>query len=407
MSGGQPVSAWIYEGSGAVSPPNEMIPQPGGTNDIWVYFYNSAGQRTVADYAGIQNDEEAGPYDIYIEGFDLGGNSVGRTEISGPAGFGVVSAPGAIYFVKIYSAPAETGYIGCDNFSYSIADTTLRSELRGTNIVLAWSALLTNFVLESSVTLTSSSWTAITNTPNLAGGKLYLTNSSSGNKCFYRLRYRAVAQTTNVIFYDDFESGNVHMWTPTATSPLDISSATNAVPPGGRYCAYVDNALDKMYHNLGAEIAGWSVITFHQYDSTAARAYVEVRGYTGAGYGQGTLENLYALGKYNTVSMAGEVYDATKYQGRVAFGPGPSGWFNLDRPGAPSRSPGWHRFDIVRTATGDYNFYVDGVLGRSLGGVTDCTWDSVTIGSIGSGVAIGDAWFDGVLAGTITAQALP
>jgi hypothetical protein len=47
------------------------------------------------------------------------------------------------------------------------------------------------------------------------------------------------------------------------------------------------------------------------------------------------------------------------------------------------------------------------VLGRSLGGVTDCTWDSVTIGSIGSGVAIGDAWFDGVLAGTITAQALP
>ncbi len=215
----------------------------------------------------------------------------------------------------------------------------------------------------------------------------------------------ACAQTTNVIFSDDFESG-MDNWTPTATSPLDWS-ATNAVPPGPGHSAYLDSSAEKMYHNLDAEIAGSSVVTFHLYDSTATRAYVEVRAYTGAGYNQGTIQNMYAIGKYNSVTMPGEVYDATKYQGRVATGPGPSGWFNLNLSGAPSRSPGWHRFDIVRTATGDYAFYVDGVLGRSLTGVTDYTWDCATIGSVAAGTTVGDAWFDGVLVGTLTTPVLP
>ena len=210
---------------------------------------------------------------------------------------------------------------------------------------------------------------------------------------------RAIAQTTNHIFLDDFESG-IGNWT-VVSGALDSSTMANVVPAGGSFSAYLNSSLDKAYHNLGPEVAGWSVFSFYLYDSTASRAYGEVRGYTGAGYNQGTLQNMYAIGKYNSVSMPGESYDLTKYQGRVALGPGPNGWFNLNAPGAPSRSSGWHRFDIIRTASGDYNFYVDGVLGRSLTGVTDCTWDSVTLGSVASGSTAGDALFDGVLVGTI------
>jgi hypothetical protein len=213
---------------------------------------------------------------------------------------------------------------------------------------------------------------------------------------------RAAAQTTNVIFSDDFESGSMANWTVAGTaSALDISTLTNVVPAGGTYSAYLNSSLDRMYHNLGTEVAGWSVCGFYLYDSNSTRAFAEVRGYTGAGYNQGSLQNLYAIGKYSSVTMPGELYDATKYQGRVALGPGTNGWFNLNAPGAPSRSPGWHRFEIVRTASGVYNFYVDGVLGRSFTNVTDCAWDSVTIGSVGAGSTAGDAWFDGVRVGAI------
>ena len=63
----------------------------------------------------------------------------------------------------------------------------------------------------------------------------------------------------------------------------------------------------------------------------------------------GALSQLLAIGEYGTVTLPGEVWDGTKYQGRSAFGSS-AGWFNLDAPGAPSRSPGWHKFTIERLA---------------------------------------------------------
>ena len=61
------------------------------------------------------------------------------------------------------------------------------------------------------------------------------------------------------------------------------------------------------------------------------------------------LSQLLAIGKYGAVTLPGEVWDGTKYQGRVTFGSS-AGWFNLDGPGAPSRSLGWHKFAIERLA---------------------------------------------------------
>lgn len=202
-----------------------------------------------------------------------------------------------------------------------------------------------------------------------------------------------------VAFEDTFETGNLNAWAvasnsaaPSATM-LTISTAQNHTP-GGTYSAKVSISTDRMYRNIGAEVSGRCKATFWIYDSTQTRVFTEVRAYSGDGFEQGSLQQLLAIGKYNTVTLPGETYDSTKYQGRIAFGPN-AGWFNLNAPGAPSRSTGWHKFEIERLADGStVNWYVDGVLSRTFTGLTLPPWDCVVVGSVGASSTLGDAWVD-------------
>ncbi|MCX8091481.1 MAG: N-acetylmuramoyl-L-alanine amidase, partial [Verrucomicrobiae bacterium] len=212
----------------------------------------------------------------------------------------------------------------------------------------------------------------------------------------------ALAVNTVVAFFETFESGNLNNWataiteaTPAATD-LNISTAQNRTS-GGSYSARVDISTDRMYRNIGAKITGRGRFTFWLYDSTQTRAFAEVRSYTGNSFNSGSLQQLLAAGRYNTVTLPGETYDGTKYQGRIASGPN-AGWFNLNAPGAPSRSTGWHKFEIERLADGStVNWYVDGVLARSFTGLTLPGWDSVVIGSVGTSSTTGEAWFDDLM----------
>jgi hypothetical protein len=201
-----------------------------------------------------------------------------------------------------------------------------------------------------------------------------------------------------VIFSDDFESGTLAQWTiVTGNTTFDISTAQNRIPVGGSYSALMNISTDRMYHNLGSEASGHLRFTSYLYDDTQTRAFTEMRAYSGAGYGAGTLQQLLAIGRYSSVTMAGETYDATKYQGRVLYPSATMGWFNLNASGAPSRSTGWHRFDIEVMPSGtDLNFYVDGVLSRANTGATAATYDSVVMGSVGAGSTAGNAWVDGI-----------
>ncbi len=207
------------------------------------------------------------------------------------------------------------------------------------------------------------------------------------------MAFTSPAQTT--FFSDDFESGLGNWTVVPAKSTFDWSSAQNTSPLGGVYSALCNNSLDSMYHNLGAELSGLSVLTYSLYDSTQTRAYMTAQSYTGTGY-PGTLEQLLAIGKYNSVTMPGETYNAAKYQARIAFGTG-GGWFNLDGAGSPDRSGGWHKFTLERLPSGTLNFYVDDVLSRSFSGFAVPAWDSLTMGSVAAGTTAGDAWFDGVM----------
>ncbi len=224
----------------------------------------------------------------------------------------------------------------------------------------------------------------------------------------------AHSQVTNVIFQDDFESGQILFpagaWTTTAANPLDISTPTNAAPAGGTMSAFMNVSTDRMHRSLGGELNGHILFTSFIFDdgtttatSGSTRVFNELRGYSG-GTGlpnggttaSGTLALLLAVGKTQSGTFApGEVLNTNKYQGRVAFG-SPNGWLNLDGPGSPNRSPGWHRFDVEVLPPGStIRFYVDGILCRTFSGATVGTYDTVILGP-GLGTQSGGAWIDGI-----------
>jgi hypothetical protein len=87
---------------------------------------------------------------------------------------------------------------------------------------------------------------------------------------------------------------------------------------------------------------------------------------------------------YFQTTMVNESYDVNRYQGRVLSGT-TTGWFNLNASSAPTRSIGWHKFEIERLSDGStINFFVDGAFGRQITGATADAWDTVVIGSTGS-----------------------
>ena len=227
----------------------------------------------------------------------------------------------------------------------------------------------------------------------------------------FSLSLMGVANGANgaTIFSDNFESGNMSNWTTTGTSPLVNDTAQNIVPVGGTRSALMDTSADRMHRNIiadngGTELSGLSTFTSYIYDDSGAatRIFNEVRGYSG-GTGlpnggttaSGSLAQLLAIGKYNTVTLAGEVYNGSKYQARVTFA-GSAGWFNLDGAGSPNRSTGWHKFTIDRLADDTtINFYVDSILSRTFTGATAQSWDTVILGP-GLGTTVGNAWIDGL-----------
>jgi hypothetical protein len=228
----------------------------------------------------------------------------------------------------------------------------------------------------------------------------------------------ATAKTSQaaIIFHDDFESGTMANWTQTvatAGTDLVIDTAQNFDPAGGAFSAKMDSSADRMHHNIigdngGVELSGASTFTAYIYDAgnTASRIFDEVRGYSagtglpnGGTVASGALAQLLAIGKYNTVTYPAEIFSATKYQGRVTFGTN-VGWFNLNGAGSPNRSVGWHEFTIERMPDDTtINFYVDGILSRTITGATVQSWDTVILGP-GLGTTAGDAWIDGIRVAT-------
>ncbi|MCY2955162.1 MAG: PEP-CTERM sorting domain-containing protein [Planctomycetota bacterium] len=208
-----------------------------------------------------------------------------------------------------------------------------------------------------------------------------------------------------VIYSDSFESGSLDVgWTvvpinaTTNATALEVNSVRNASPIGGQYAAYLNDTSDGMFHAIDETngLTGPSTLGYWLYDSTQTKAWGEVRAYSAAPFATGsTLQQLFAAGKYNTVNLPGETYNANKYQARVLYGTN-KGWFNLTD--GPDRSTGWHRFDVERQDDGTtIKFYVDGIVARTITGATQAAWDCALMTGVRSPALAGDAWFDGVV----------
>jgi hypothetical protein len=206
------------------------------------------------------------------------------------------------------------------------------------------------------------------------------------------------------VFFENFASGKMTNWT-TVSGGTALTISTNE-SYGGTYSALCGVSTAKMYHNLSPALIGHTRATFWIYDNKGKqnRWFGSACAYSGAGYGNGALQQILAIGLYNTPfgtnntgTLDGDTVEPTNYQGEVYAGDN-TGYFNLDQPPAPGRSVGWHEFQIERQSDGaTVDFSVDGVLGQEIDGTTnEANWNTVTIGSVGTGSTNGNVWFDNI-----------
>jgi uncharacterized repeat protein (TIGR03803 family) len=101
-----------------------------------------------------------------------------------PANALVLSAK-TLYGIATKGGTGATGTI----FSISIEDPLLELKITpfGTGIVLSWPATTFGSTLQSTTNLEAASWTAVADTPVVAGGQNFITNSASAIQQFYRL----------------------------------------------------------------------------------------------------------------------------------------------------------------------------------------------------------------------------
>jgi hypothetical protein len=193
--------------------------------------------------------------------------------------------------------------------------------------------------------------------------------------------------------------------TLSAPNSLALSSAQSHSPSQSAF--QEGNVTRRNYKLFGQEVAPsdtqplnaefWMLVPEVNSNS---RLYCEVRGYAGTGLGDGALQEIFAIGMTNVLTGG-----APFFQGRIAFAGLPNnGWINLNLPGAPGRTPGWHKFNIEAKGAGVVNYYVDGILSGTLTDTSPiASFDTFMLGSglTSNPTAPQSAYYDDVLVQSI------
>jgi hypothetical protein len=96
--------------------------------------------------------------------------------------FGIVTIQGG---TDIFAATNLASPI----FEVSLPPATLDIAPSGTNLVLSWMSPPGGFVLQQNSDLTTTNWTAVTNTPTITNGQNQIILSPTNGNQFYRLEY--------------------------------------------------------------------------------------------------------------------------------------------------------------------------------------------------------------------------
>jgi hypothetical protein len=203
------------------------------------------------------------------------------------------------------------------------------------------------------------------------------------------------------VFSDDFESGITNWLAIPGAKGLVADGLANHTAGGTASAAGLAGS-QRSYHPLDKKVRGRLRLTFWMYDDGDGKsAYGDIRGYSGeAGFAhyvtkfRAAFRQSLGIGYRTTAdpaaqALGGDKLDPTRYQAYVFRGTN-RGWFNLDAAGVPMRSRGWHKFEIQRRNNqSSVDFYVDGVLGKSIRGVKAADIDTITIASWANDAVLG------------------
>lgn len=208
----------------------------------------------------------------------------------------------------------------------------------------------------------------------------------------------ALLSAQTIVVSDNFENG-LGNWQQNPTTPgVTLTDAQNRTPAGDTSVQTITSS-SRIINNLGGEYSQHVRMTYYLYDDAGTRTYGEMRAYSGAGFADGSLEQVFAIGKFHssfgtpTGQFTGGVADVNGYQGRIVFG-GDTGWFNL--PGVVRTPNTWVKFDLEREADGTVNFYVNDTLSLSVDSANFANIDSITLGSVAAGTTATIGYFDDV-----------
>ena len=202
------------------------------------------------------------------------------------------------------------------------------------------------------------------------------------------------------VFFDNFEAG-LGNWTTAPGASALINSTLQK--HSGTNSALCGSSSGKMFHNLPFAVEGHARLTFWAYDNGGALSnwFGEMRSYIGST--NGTPKQVLGAGvfTYNFPTngmgqFSSLTPDTNNYQGFVFSGTD-SGYFNFGDPSTPFRTNGWHQFVIEREADeSTIDFFVDSNPMATASGTTPANWDSIFLGSAGTGNTNGRVFFDDI-----------
>jgi hypothetical protein len=144
----------------------------------------------VLAWQGSDPDGHALKYDVFVGDPSVGDGDVPPyvTQITNTTLTVTNLRPGITYKWQIVASDGQSLTEGPVWIFTTTPPPQLAASRQGGNVVLSWSTNAVGFNLVSVTNITSINWTLVSPPPTVVNGQNFVTNSTSGNARFYRLK---------------------------------------------------------------------------------------------------------------------------------------------------------------------------------------------------------------------------